>query len=131
MWFKIKVSYDNDVNGKTKKVIDTYLTEATNFADAGYKAIQEVGTDVDVEDVCMMKTFKPSANEYTEGCKIFVVKVAEEMTIEDSVKTVKYALPVFAKDNEELQKIMKEYIQQGLEDMRLTTISETKWIYLK
>ena len=30
----------------------------------------------------------------------------------------------------ELQEIMKDYISQGLESMRLTTISETKWIYI-
>ena len=52
------------------------------------------------------------------------------MNIDDSIKTVKYALPVFADNNEQLQTIMKDYISQGLDDMRLTTISETKWIFI-
>lgn len=45
-------------------------------------------------------------------------------------KTVKYALPVFAKSSDEVNRIMKDYISQGLENMRITTISETKWIYI-
>ena len=131
MWFKIKLSRNIvDEKGRDKKIQETYLTESDNFAEAGYKIVQIVGTDAEVEDVCMMKTFKPSANEYKEGNKIFVVKVAQDMNIDDSIKTVKYALPVFADNNEQLQTIMKDYISQGLDDMRLTTISETKWIFI-
>ena len=33
------------------------------------------------------------------------------------------------KDKDGIQ-IMKDYISQGLENMRLTTISETKWIFI-
>jgi hypothetical protein len=45
-------------------------------------------------------------------------------------KTIKYVLPAFADDSNQLQNIMKDYISQGFENMRLTTISETKWIYV-
>ena len=45
-------------------------------------------------------------------------------------KTIKYVLPAFADDSNQLQNIMKDYISQGFENMRLTTISETKWIYI-
>lgn len=132
MYFKIKLSRNIvDERGKDKKIQETYLTDADNFAEAGYKVVQLVGTDAEVEDVCMMKTFKPSANDYIEGNKVFVVKVAQDMNIDDTIKTVKYALPVFAESNEELQTIMKDYIAQGLDNMRLTTISETKWIFIK
>ena len=131
MWFKIKLSRNIvDEKGRDKKIQETYLTESDNFAEAGYKVVQIVGTDAEVEDVCMMKTLKTSANENKEGNKIFVVKVAQDMNIDDSIKTVKYALPVFADNNEQLQTIMKDYISQGLDDMRLTTISETKWIFI-
>ena len=52
------------------------------------------------------------------------------MNIDDKTKTVKYELPVFANDSNELHKIVNDYITQGLENMRLTTISETKWLYI-
>lgn len=133
MYFKIKVSNKKtDNNGKEKNIIETYLTEALNFADAGYKVIQIVGTAAEVEDVCMMKSFKPSVNEiFDENNKLFIVKVAEDQLQEDgSYKTIKYVLPAFANDSNQLNNIMKDYISQGLENMRLTTISETKWIFI-
>ena len=134
MYFKIKVSNKTlDKNGKEKNVLETYLTEAVNFADAGYKVIQIVGTEAEVEDVCMMKSFKPAVNDiFDENNKLFIVKVAEDQLQEDgSYKTIKYVLPAFANDSNQLNSIMKDYISQGLENMRLTTISETKWIYIE
>ncbi len=134
MYFKIKVSNKTlDKNGKEKNVLETYLTEAVNFADAGYKIIQIVGTEAEVEDVCMMKSFKLAVNDkFDENNKLFIVKVAEDQLQEDgSYKTIKYVLPAFANDSNQLNSIMKDYISQGLENMRLTTISETKWIYIE
>ena len=114
-----------------KKVIETYFTEAQHFAEAGMKVLKDLGKDIEVEDICLMKAFKPAANEYYEDSKIFAVKVAEDIYQEDgSLKTIKYALPVFAQTSDEVHEIMKNYISQGLENMRITTISETKWIWI-
>jgi len=131
MYFKIKLNRNISINGKEKRIIETYFTDAMHFADAGMKVIQIIGPDHEIEDVCMMKNFKPAANEYKEGTKIFAVKVAEDVPTEDgTIKTIKYSLPVFAKTSDEVYTIMKEYISQGFDNMRLTTISETKWIYI-
>jgi hypothetical protein len=134
MYFKIKTSRKTVLeSGKEKTIIETYFTDALHFADAGYKVIQEIGTDAEVEDVCMMKNYKPAVNDkFSEDNKLFIVKVAEDQLQEDGTyKTIKYILPAFANDSNQLQQIMKNYIAQGLENMRLTTISETKWIYLQ
>ena len=78
-----------------------------------------------------MKNFKPAINEkYDPNNKLYIIKIAEDMNIEGKIKTVKYELPVFANDSNELNKIVNDYISQGLQNMRLTTISETKWIYI-
>lgn len=133
MYFKIKTSRKTILeNGKEKQLLETYFTEALHFAEAGYKVIQEIGTDAEVEDVCMMKNYKPAVNEpFSEDNKLFIVKVAEDQLQEDGTyKTVKYIMPAFANDSQELNQIMKDYISQGLENMRLTTISETKWIFI-
>lgn len=127
MYYKIKASIEN--NGKSK--IETWLTTGTNFAEAAQKVIQEIGTNPEIEDICLMKQFKPAINEWFEGSKVYVVKISEDMTIDDKIKTIKYPMPVFARDNDELQKLVKDYISQGLDDMRLTTISETKWNYIE
>ena len=133
MYFKIKASVTNVLgNGKEKTVIETYLTEGINFIDAGYKIMQLLGDPDAIEDICMMKNFKPSVNDkFADTNKLFVVKIAEDMLQEDGTyKTIKYVLPAFADDSNQLQNIMKDYISQGFENMRLTTISETKWIYV-
>ena len=131
MYFKVKLNRNVSLHGRDKRVIETYFTEAQHFADAGMKVIKGLGTDIEVEDICLMKTFKPAANEYREDSKIFAVKVAEDIYQEDGIlKTIKYALPVFAKTSDEVHEIMKNYIAQGLENMRITTISETKWIWI-
>ncbi len=131
MYFKVRTNRTIDINGKQKRVTENYFTEALHFAEAGAKVIDVVGVGADVEDVCMMKVFKDAANEYKEDDKIFAVKVAEDITQDDgTIKTFKYSLPVFAQTSDEVHKIMKDYIAQGLENMRLTTISETKWIWI-
>ena len=131
MYFKVKLNRNVYLHGRDKRVIETYFTEAQHFAEAGMKVLKDLGKDIEVEDICLMKTFKPAANEYYENSKIFAVKVAEDIYQEDgTLKTIKYALPVFAQTSDEVHEIMKAYIAQGLENMRITTISETKWIWI-
>ena len=133
MFFKVKVNRNIKLdNGKEKNINETYLTDALHFADAGYKIIQEIGTEAEVTDISLQKNLKPLVNEQTsEDQKLFIVQIAEDYVQEDgSYKTIKYVLPAFAEDSIKLQEIMKDYISQGLESMRLTTISETKWIYI-
>lgn len=138
MWFKVKVGRDVLVKNKMKHVIETYLSDTENFAEAGYnvlKYITEHNTNdnpVDeptVEDVSLMKTLKPAGNiEYAPTNKIFIVKFAEDIELEDgTTKTMKYPVPFYANNNEELQVILKLYIEQGLQNMRITTVSETQW----
>ena len=134
MYFKIKTTKTIiSQNGKQKSVNEVFLTDALHFADAGYKVIQEIGTEAEVTDVSLMKNLKPAINEQRdEEDKLFIIKIAEDQIQEDGdYKTIKYVLPAFAKDSIELQDIVKDYISQGLENMRLTTISETKWIYIQ
>lgn len=133
MFFKVRVNRNIILdNGKEKNINETYLTDALHFADAGYKIVQEIGTDAEVTDISLQKNLKPLVNEQTdENQKLFIVKIAEDILMEDGTyKTAKYVLPVFAEDSIKLQATMKDFISQGLENMRLTTISETKWIYV-
>ena len=127
MYYRFKVSNVPNVKG-----IVTYLTESDNFANAAYKIIQMVGNNSAIEEIKLMKNFKPAINEkFAETNKLYMVKIAEDVVQEDMLmKTIKYELPVFANDSNELHKIVNDYISQGLDNMRLTTISETKWIYV-
>lgn len=133
MYYKVKVTRDiEDTKGKQRRCVETYLTDATNFAEAGYNVLQIVTTSAEVESITLMKAFKPSINEKrNENDKLYIVKIAEDRTQDDgTIKTLKYEIPAFAKDSDELQQLVRDYIAQGLDDMRLTTISETKWIFI-
>lgn len=129
MWFKVKVGRDTIIKNKVKHVIETYLSDVENFAEAGYKVLQYLNGEGEVEDVSLMKTLKPAGNvEYAPTNKVFIVKFAEDIEQEDgSIKTMKYPVPFYANNNEELQVILKLYIEQGLQNMRITTVSETTW----
>ena len=110
-----------------------FLSDKDNFAEAGYAAMKAVDADGEVEDVMLMKTLKPLGNtKYDERNKVFIVKIAEDYELDDgSIKTIKYPIPFYANNNEELQKIIKDYIGQGLQEMRVTTVSETAWEIVK
>lgn len=127
MYFRIKITRsEND-----KQIKETYLTDALHFADAGYKIISLLGNTIEVEEVKLMKNFKPAINEkYADTNKLYMVKIAEDVIYDNKIKTIKYELPVFANDSNDLHQIVNEYLNQGLNNMRLTTISETKWIYI-
>lgn len=127
-YYKVKASVLQE-NGKYK--IETFLTDALEWIDAGKRIYDLLGADDEIEDICLMKQYKPAINEkYDDNNKLYLVKIAQDMVIEDQVKTVKYIMPAFANNSNELYKIVNDYIAQGLDDMRLTTISETKWIYI-
>ena len=126
MYYKFKVSNMPGIKG-----ILTFLTEEENFASAAYNVIKQVGNNADIEEIKWMKNFKPAINEkYDDKNKLYIVKIAEDINVEDNIKTIKYELPVFANNSNELHNIVNNYIAQGLDNMRLTTISETKWIYV-
>ena len=128
MYFKVKLNRTALLGGKDKKILETYFTEAEHFAEAGMKVINKLGKDIEVEDVCLMKTLKPAGNiEYAPTNKVFIVKFAEDIDIDGRTKTLKYPVPFYANNNEELQVILKLYLEQGLDNMRITTVSETQW----
>lgn len=127
MYYKIKIA-------NPKKGIISYFTDGIHFVEAVKKVLAATGnTGYEIEEIKLMKNIKPAINEiYSKNNKLYIIKIAEDVMQDDgNLKTIKYELPVFANNSDELHKIVNDYIAQGLEDMRLTTISETKWVYIK
>lgn len=134
MWYKIKYTSEETLeSGKVITTLDYYLVDSDNFAEAGYKVMEVNSGKGEIEDVMLMKSFKPAGNiPYNYNNKLYIVKFAEDFLQDNGkIKTVKYPVPFYANDNKELQTILDLYIKQGLENMRITTISETKWKYIK
>jgi hypothetical protein len=133
MYYKIKISNMPGIKG-----IVTYLTESDSVLDVA-KAVENTidkyqNNYIDrpeVEEIKLMKNFKPAINEkFADTNKLYMVKIAEDITVDGKTKTIKYELPVFANDSIGLYDIVNDYLKQGFDNMRLTTISETKWIYI-
>lgn len=130
MWYKVKYTSSEVLeSGKVIHTLDYYLVDANNFADAGYKVLKENNNLGEVEDVCLMKNYKPAGNiQYADTNKVFIVKFAEDFEDENGkIKTIKYPVPFWANNNTELQTILELYLKQGLDNMRITTVSETRW----
>ncbi len=130
MWYRIKVSRNiNVANNKKKTVTEYYLNENINFADAGNVVVNYLNGECEVEDVCLMKNLKPLGNvNYTEDSLVYIVKFAQDFVQNDgTIKTVKYPVPFRANNSQELQPILDLFLKQGLDDMRITAISETRW----
>ena len=130
MWFKVNISREVEIKKDKKKVLyETFLLDVDNFAEAGYRVMQYYEGDCEVEDVMLMKTLKPAANDkFSDTNKLFIVKFAEDFKQDDgTIKTMKYPVPFFADSSVDLQEKIHDYMLQGLQDMRVTTISETKW----
>lgn len=134
MWYKVKTTKQIVApSGKEKTKTEYWLTDKDNFAEAGYAVAKQLDGIYDIEDVCAMKNLKPLGNtKYNENNKVFIVKIAVDMTNEDGLtKTQKYPIPFYANNNAELQKIIELYMKQGLEDMRISSVTETQFIIVE
>lgn len=131
MLYRVKITRDVQTDNGSKTISEYYLTDAANFGYAGINVLKKLGNKIEIDDVLLLKQYKPPINDYADGDKVYIIKFAEDMLDDNgNKKTIKYPMPVFAKNDTELYKIVKDYLKQGLSCMRLTTISETKWIYI-
>ena len=115
---------------KTENLI---LEHAESFADA-----EQIGYDygsgltgIDVVSIKRSK-LKEIVNERPfddDTCKIYIAQIVDhfvDMETEET-KDIKYSVALFAHDMNEAHKAIEQYMKQGLEDMDLVGIKETKF----
>ena len=121
----------NDRN-KKKSII---LEHAESFSDA-----EQIGYDYGCElalagiDVVSIKRskLKEIVNEKPfndDTCKIYIAQIVDhfvDMETEET-KDIKYSVALFAHDMKEAHQAIEQYMKQGLEDMDLIGIKETKY----
>ena len=109
------------------------VVDAESFADAeqiGY----DYGSGLTAVDVVSVKRskLKEIINEQPSGdetCKIYVARIVDhfvDMETEET-KDIKYSVALFAHDMKEANIAIEQYMKQGLEDMDLVGIKETKF----
>lgn len=126
------VEVDSKGNDRNRKQ-NLILEHAESFANA-----EEIGYDygsgltaIDVVSIKRSK-LKEIVNEKPFGdetCKIYVAQIVDHFVDVDTEETkdIKYSVALFAHDMKEAHQAIEQYMKQGLEDMDLVGIKETKY----
>lgn len=133
--YEIQITFVKvDSKGNDRNVKESLILEhAESFADAeqiGY----DYGSGLTAVDVVSVKRskLKEIINEQPSGdetCKIYVARIVDhfvDMETEET-KDIKYSVALFAHDMKEANIAIEQYMKQGLEDMDLVGIKETKF----
>jgi hypothetical protein len=133
--YEIQITFVKvDSKGNDRNVKENLILEhAESFADAeqiGY----DYGSGLTGLDVVSVKRskLKEIVNERPfndDTCKIYVAQIVDhfvDMETEET-KDIKYSVALFAHDIKEAHQAIEQYMKQGLEDMDLVGIKETKF----
>lgn len=124
---KLKVKQLAD-NGKEKEVIERYITDVELFAEAEEKGMEQYNGECDVFAITQSKIIE-IVNKKEDDKPFFKATIIKEYTDDaGNEKEMKYPVLVCAKDITDANKLMQDYMRQGLEDMRLDAIQKTKII---
>jgi CO dehydrogenase/acetyl-CoA synthase gamma subunit (corrinoid Fe-S protein) len=123
---KLRVEQENS-KGELKQVTEHYIVDGCEFfAEAEVKAMEEYNNDCEVFSIIQSR-IREIVNEKEESKPFFKATITETFVNDDgSEKENKYPVLVCASDIKEANKLMEEYLKQGLSDMRLDGIVKTK-----
>ena len=123
-----------DNKGNNKSITSRYIVENANlFSEAESKLYEEFSNETDFEVTGIkISKLKEIVNEAPQGdseCKIYFATICDHfITEEGDDKELKYVVALHAGDINEAHQTVKQYMQQGLEDMELVAIKETKYL---
>lgn len=124
---KLKVDKEND-KGEMKEVVEHYITDVELFSEAEAKGLEQYNGDCDVFAISQSKIIE-IVNKKEDDKPFFKATIIKTYTDDaGNEKEMKYNVLVCAKDITEANKLMQDYMRQGLEDMRLDAIQKTKII---
>lgn len=128
MFYEVKLRVEKENSkGELKQVSEHYIIEGCEFfAEAEVKAMEEYNNDCEVFNIVQSR-IREIVNTKEEGKPFFKATIVSTYTNDDGTeKETKYPVLVCATDIKEANKLMEEYLKQGLEDMRLDGIVKTK-----
>lgn len=117
----------NDKVLKRSFILENY----ESFLDVEKKLYEEFGAETGFEVLAIKKSkLREIVNERPAGdedCKVFFATICDFFTDDNDVtKEIKYTVALFAHDINEAHQAVKQYMSQGLEDMELKQLKETK-----
>lgn len=134
MFYEISIKVDRTQdNGKEKEVVEKYISECVSFTDAEAKGVK-VYADYSINgEVVAIKRSNVSEivnNNCIEICKLFKAKIVSVIVDEKTGKEKeqpRYVL-LWAKDMDDANYKMNEYMKSWMEDLVLCEIKQTKLI---
>lgn len=122
---KLRVEQENS-KGELKQVTEHYIVDGCEFfAEAEVKAMEEYNNDCEVFSIIQSR-IREIVNDKEESKPFLKATITETFTNDDgSEKENKYPVLVCASDIKEANKLMEEYLKQGLSYMRLDGIVKT------
>lgn len=120
-----------DKNGNDKEVTNKYIVEnQTLFAEAEQKGLELPLKDPDVVAI-RISAIKEFANEPSgnEGEAIYIATIVDTfLNDEGNEKKMKYKVALYALSTTNADKVVSEYMAQGLDDMECEKIEKTSFI---
>ena len=131
MVFETRIIYESEGN----VVKEQYIIEnAELFGEVESKLYEEFGNfpNFSVLSIKTNNKIREVINEKPDGddeCKIFYATICDFFTDDNGkVKEIPYVVVAFAHDMTEAKAAVDQYMRQGLEDMELKAIKETKYL---
>lgn len=132
MHFEISVkNIKQDKNGNDKEVVDKYIVENQElFAEAEQKGLELPLRDPDVVAI-RISAIREFANEPSgqDGEAIYTATIVDTFVDENGKeKKTKYKVALYALSTTNADKIVSEYMAQGLDDMECEKIEKTSFV---
>lgn len=128
MWYEIKLKTDKpNAKGEMKTVTEHYIIpEIDLFCEAEARGLELYNGNCDLFSIVRSKV-REIINEKSEDKPFFKATLTDIYTNDDgSTKELPYIVLVSAQDLKEANKLIEEYMRQGLQDFRLDGIVKTK-----
>lgn len=127
MFYELKIKVDKEnKKGEMKSVTELFITDCELFANAEYNGLNEYQGNCDVTDI-KRSSIREIVNEKEDDKPFFRATIVQIYTKDDGTeKELLYPVLVCAEDIEQANILIQEYMRQGLDDMRLKEIKETK-----
>ena len=123
-----------DQRGNDKVAKERYIVDGLDmFSEVEARLYDEFCEHNDLDVIAIKRSsLREITNEAPAGdheCKIFFATIVDHYITENGDdKELKYTVGLFAHDIQEAHNAAKQYISQGLEDMELKQLKETKFL---
>ena len=127
MFYEIKLKVEKEnAKGEMKEVKEHFITDVDLFCEAEARGLELYNGESDVFSIIRSKV-KEIVNSKEEDKPFFKATLIDIFVNDDgSEKENPYPVLVCATDLNEANKLIEEYMRQGLQDFRLDGIVKTK-----